>query len=503
MSNFVIKQLLFCPTGTYNDQFLRSFYLGDNVDTQKLSMMQELTRNGKVINAGVLSGIGGQILKPSADLTHQVQIANGFGEQRLRFMMEVHSRAMGADLITYVTGYTNYPGYHRVDSLNVVFDPNMKLYFDKTVSVQHVSNGVGGFRSSVIDSSHLLFGEYNPSFNAGQESVAMSIRPEDIFSVLEISSQTGGDYYSDGRLVFADLMPKKSSLTNEMPGHYAAKVLSNYRDSVVNGMGGMGTMPDAMQYAIGNVAEGVINEDPLFHAICRTLNFAEDGSITYGALCTVSPGLDTVAALTGGESKYVHALHQRGTSADWNASNMETLAATAMAIQVPAIMADLLLTGIAFIATNDTFGGEYDVQVKNYQAFAKFDMTSYIQTFQQRLITSVLQSLSQNRQVKFHITAMIDMHGETRINVSMQGGHMYEYCNPTFASALFAPVMSYNKEQVFGLVKDFEQIARNLDVKHSVDTSQPMQHAQHQPQSNMIVTPQQGSSLFTPWESSI
>lgn len=502
MSNFQVKQMLFCPTGTYNDQFLRSFYLGDNIDTQKMSMLQELTRGGTKINAGALSGIGGQLLKPSADITHQVQIANGFGEARLRFMMEVHSRAMGADLVTYVTGYTNYPGFHRQDSLNVVFDPNMKLYFDKTVTIQHAPYGANGqVRSNVIDSSHLLFGEYNPSFNESQESVAMAIRPEDIFSVMEVSSQTGGTPYADGRLIFADLMPKKSRLVNEMPGHYAATVLSNYRDSVVNGMGGSSTMPDAMQYAIGNVAEGVINEDPLFHAICKTLNFGEDGSITYGALCSVSPGLDHVAVLTGGESKFMHALHQRGQTANWNSATMETLAATAIALQVPALMSDLLLTGVAFIATNDTFGGEYDVSIKNYQAFAKFDMSSYLQMFQQRLISTVLHGLSNNRQVKFHITAMVDMFGETIVNVSMMGGPIQEYCIPTFASGLVAPVMSYNKDQVFGLVSDFDTIARNLGVKHS---SAPVpQQAQHQAQSNLIVTPQQNPSLFQPWESNI
>jgi len=494
MSNFQIAKLLFTPTGTYNDQYLRPYYMGDNVDSQVLSMLQESTRNGRQINAGTLSGLGGMMLKPSADIYTQVQIANGFGEQRLRFMMEVHSRAMGANLITYVSGYTDYPGYHRVDSQNTVIDPNLKLYFDKSVTIQHL-----GERTNVIDSSHLLFGAYNPSFNASQENVAMAIRPEDIFSVLEVSSQTGGAHYADGRLVFADQLPKKSKLVNEIPNHYAASVMSNFRDSVVNGMGGQSTMPDAMQYAIGNVAEGVITEDPLFHAICKTLNFNEDGSITYGALCSISPGLDNVTAVAGGQSQFAHALHNRGSTANWNAANGETLAAIAVATQVPALMSDLFLTGVVFVATNDTFGGEYIVDVKDYHAFAAFDMTRYIEMFKQRLIGSVLRGLSHNSQIKFSLTGMVDMHGETWVKVSMQGGPAQDYCAPTCASALFAPVLSYNKEHVFGLVSDFETIARNLDIQHHAPQTPQNYNVQVPVQQPQFNDPMSGHQ-HNPWE---
>lgn len=490
MSNFQIKKLLFTPTGTYNDQYLRPYYMGDNVDSQVLSMLQETTRNGRQINAGTLSGIGGMMLKPSADIFTQVQIANGFGEQHLRFMMEVHSRAMGANLVTYVAGYTNYPGYHRVDSHNTVIDPEMRLYFDKSVTIQTL-----GDRTNIIDSSHLLWGAYNPSFNQTQENVAMAIRPEDIFSVLEVSSQTNGQQYSDGRLVFADLLPKKSKLMNEVPNHYAATVLSNYRDSVTSGMGGQSTMPEAMQYAIGTVAEGVITEDPLFHAICKTLNFNEDGSITYGALCGISPELDSVTVVAGGQSQFAQTLHNRGSTAEWNTANPETLAAISIATQVPAIMSDLFLTGVAFVATNDTYGGQYDVRVDNYNAFASFDMTQYIEMFKQRLIGSVLRGLSHNSRVKFSLTGMIDMFGETWVKVSMQGGPAFDFCAPTYCSALFAPVLSYNKQHVFGLVSDFDEVSRNLDIKHHA----PQQNYQVPQQTHNLATTPQGNG-FNPWE---
>lgn len=501
-SNFTITKLLFTPTGTYNDQFLRPFHLGENVDLQSMSILQEITKGGRTINPGILAPYSGQLLRPSADLTHQIQIANGYGEQRLRFMMEVESVAMGANLISYVTGWTDYPGYHRVNSQNTVIDPNMKLYFNNTVTLQHSTYGAehgNAVRSNVIDTSHLLWGSYNPSFNEDQSQVAMTTRPEDIFSIMEVSMQAGGQQYSDGRLLFADLLPKKSRRSNELSNVYMSTVLSNYRDSVTNAQGGVGGAAEAMSFAIGNVAESVINEDPLFHAICRTLSFNEDGSITYGALCTVSPGLDHVTAVAGGESKYVQALHQRGAgTANLNAATPECLAATTVAREVPAIMSDLMLTGIMFTATNDTFGGNYEVEISpNYLSFAQMDMTRYIETFRQRLIGTVLQGLSNNRMTKFHMTVQVDMFGEIYVNISLNGGPVTPHCFTAFDDASKAPVMTYNQNAVFGLVSDFDQVANNLDIKHSVAAGMGGQHAQH---SSQIIVPPAGGNIHNPWE---
>lgn len=500
--SFQIAKMLFCPTGTYGDQFLRPFYLGDNVDFQSMSVLQEITKGGRNINPGVLAPYSGQLLRPKADVMTGVQIANGWGEQRLRFMMEVHSKTMGANLVTYVTGYTNYPGYHRMPGNEVVFDSEMRLYFNNTVTIQQASYDAGhgnAVRSSVTDSSHLLFGKYNPSFNADQSQVAMATRPEDIFSIMEVSMQAGGEMYNDGRLMFADLLPKKSRRSNELSNVYMSTVLKNFRDSVTSATGGLSTPEEAMSYAIGNVAESVINEDPLFHAICRQMNFNEDGSITYGSLCKVSPGLDSVAAITGGESKYQQANHIAGQTSGLHVATPECLAATTVAREVPAIMSELMLTGLMFTATNDTLGGEYVVEISpHYNSFANMDMTRYIESFKQRLIGGVLQGLSNNRLVKFNMTVQVDMFGETYVTISLNGGPMTPHCFAGFADALTAPVMSYDQNSVFNLVKDFDQIGLNLDIKHSVAEGM-MRHQQHTPSNNHSVSPVVGAAN-NPWE---
>lgn len=501
-ASFEVTKLLFCPTGTYGDQWLRPFYMGDNLDYQSMSVLQEVTKGGRNINAGVLAPYSGQLLRPKADVMTSIQIANGWGEQRLRFMMEVHSKTMGATLVSYVTGYTDYPGYVRTANNEVVFDKNMKLYFNNTCTLQNSSYDAGhgnAVRSTVIDSSHLLFGKYNPSYNPDQAEVAMTTRPEDIFSIMEVSMQSGNEPYSDGRLLFADLMPKKSRRTNELTNVYMSTILSNYRDSVTNQVGGMTTPSEAMSYAIGNVAESVINEDPLFHAICKQLNFNEDGSITYGSLCQVSPGLDYVAAVTGGESKYVQAAHQVGQTANLNAATPECLAATTVAREVPALMSELMLIGLMFTATNDTIGGEYVVDIApNYLSFAQMDMTRYIEAFKQRLIGSVLQGLSNNRMTKFNMQVQVDMFGETYVNISLNGGPIVPHCFTGFADALTAPVMSYNQDSVFKLVKDFGEVANNLDIKHAVAQGMA-QHQQHA-QSNNLSVPTTAGNIHNPWE---
>ncbi|MNL78698.1 hypothetical protein D3C87_2051560 [compost metagenome] len=75
---------------------------------------------------------------------------------------------------------------------------------------------------------------------------------------------------------------------------------------------------------------------------------------------------------------------------------------------------------------------------------------------------------------------------------------MTPHCFTGFADALTAPVMSYNQEAVFSLVKDFDQVANNLDIKHAVAQG-VAQHHQHA-QSNNLIVPPAGGNIHNPWE---
>lgn len=465
-----ITKLVFTPTGTYNAMQQRPFALSGNYDTSSVAMLQQATNGGNSISAGTLAPYAGQLLRPGADLCTAIQIANGWDTPRLRFMMEIKIRMMGGEITQYCSGYTDYAGIsdHGMSKCNI--DPNMKLYFNSVVSLQSVRHDIGngqiGERTTMMDASHILSGQYNPGFGGSANGVtALTTRPEDIFSVIQIASQGGYTPYLDARLTFGDNTPKRSSRRNEVPNQYMANVMGGYHTALHSSMDANDDLGTAMDLAIGRCTEASLLDNPLFFAISNRIGFNEGSSVSYGNLCMLADDLDSRTQVPRGLAPGAMPLHGCGQSSNWNVATMETVAAHTLVTQTPAIMSDLLLTKVLFTATNNTFGGNYEVDLINYESFARgVDMAPYLSAFISRVTSEILVALSNNRLINFNFRVMLDMYGETHVWVSMMGNNEEYYCLPSFADALIVPLMSFDINHVMGLASDFEVLTNNLDI---------------------------------------
>src|SRR5690606_27277184 len=136
-------------------------------------------------NESSLQMIAPHIIAPSAQAESQIQIQNGWGQKRFRFIMVVQEeQGIGGALMHIMSGYTDHNevvGMHE-NTIN----PQSRLIFNTVVTVNVVQDfqaqgQAAQARSRVVDSYHVIQRPINttPSRGWGQSGV-VSLRPEDV-----------------------------------------------------------------------------------------------------------------------------------------------------------------------------------------------------------------------------------------------------------------------------------------------------------------------------------
>jgi hypothetical protein len=464
MHNFEILQALFIETGTYNDMTIRPYQTAG--DQSHIQEMQRLTEYGRHLSPSALCGIATQVLRPSAQSHSMAMIDNGWQEPRFRFIIKVREvdNHQGLTTIKILQGYTSHVGL----SMHGAVDPNMLLYFNNVVVLRQVMvNSPSGnyVTSHVASADHLLRGVYRPTFTAEPEMTYL-MRPEDVFTAISRQMLVGEDIM-DLRLGFAESAMKKSRRRNGSAAHYLNDVMVNYRDSLDYSEFGS-PLSNFAENARGNLIEGSSDQDPFLRLLKnQSVNFTNNGGIAYSELCYIFPEFDHVATLIPAKKIQIQnsgfANHQAGQTEYWTSANNETVWATILSQSVPALMMDLMLSRIAFTATNRTIGTDYFVEVADPCSFADgIDLSPYIATFKSRMVNEVLRGLSSNNLIDFAIQMVCDVLGETRINVRIAGGLLTEFVTPSCCDGLFSPVLASTYEQVETLSYDIQNMASSV-----------------------------------------
>lgn len=466
----MIHRALFVETGTYNDMSVRPY--DTELDLHKVHQLQEVTDYGRMTSADAMSSIAGQILRPMAQGQGTVQIANGWDVPRLRFILEIEHPATNgmAALHQIITGYTDYAGFHAgVGTVSI--DPNMRLFFNNVMTlraVEHHTSFGSQVRTNVADASHIIAtsGLQTPGFGQPYQG-PVTMRPMDVYG--KMATAFLGDDTLDTRPSFAEGPVKKSKRGHGSASQYMSSVITAYEDTLSGNEGYADDYMRTMSKARTLVSDAPITQDLFLMEVNKRSSFCEGGSLTYAELCSIEPSLDYNAKVIPARSvasEGGYQQHNRGQSEYWTTPTTETVNATILSHSVPSIMMDLMLTRVAFVATNRTINGDYDVRIADARSFAQgVDLSPYLSTFQQRLRYEILQGLSCNNQLDFEITAMIDVLGETRITISMNGGPAYDFVTPSFCDALMSPVVANGGDVLEHISGDLTQLVDNLHTR--------------------------------------
>ena len=463
-----VVKAIFVETGTYNDLTSRPFKT--ELDMGTLRSFQEATNMGQHITSSTISGIAGNVLKPSAQAQGNIAITNGWDTPRLRFILEVEfgSTSLLASTRQVVTGYTDYVGVIERGGQHIV-DPNMRLFFNNSITLRSVKENSpwGGLieRQTVVDASQLLTGVYQPSFGGGV--VTRSMRPEDLFVTAGLGALANANTL-DTRVNFASGHIKKSNRKNTFAPEYISRVVKADQMAKASVDGEATPYDHVMDEARGQVLEGLVSDDPYLKKLMDRTNMGQEASVTYGELCAIDQHLDSIAMIM--LRRQSDPVHHRGQTEHWAGSNMETLAATTLSHSVPSIMMDLMLTGVSFMATNQTLNGEYVVQIVGQKSFtSSIDMSPYLEAFTNRLKTEVLRGITNNNLITFDLTMQIDLIGETFVRISMNGQPHIDFMMPSFCDALSVPVLTQDPSDLYTLANDLTTLAENVTTPHETN----------------------------------
>lgn len=469
-----ISKLFIQQTGTYNPQYRRAYEL--NLSATVESKLEEVVASKQAINAVHLIAPDQQLVAPSATPESSIMIVNGWDTPRLRFILVVEIEDhVGTGTVTTLQGYTEYAD----TSMGGNIDPKM-MFFINNVSQSRVvrtRTPLGQMdRHQVLMSNQLIGDSGYHNRGIGTVDKTFSMTPEDVFNNMqniEMLSMPGFGDQADS--MFMDTrshvtgVAKMSDRKNAIPGQYASTILNTY-------LGCRATDPD------NDVT--IANGD--FYSTCSSyianqhttrdefLSFLENRRAGFAAM-RGSAGSNTftyndLLAFDQNVRSVTHVipnttgLHSMGQTEGWGGSGPETLFAAAIASAIAGAMHQNNISLVAFRSTNTaSFTREISTLFTNVKGAApNADMTRELQGFKFQLENVILFAASYGNNMAFDVEVMIDLAGDTWINVSLEGQQVTAYVVPTFCDALMTPVVTMDRSRFDALTTNMDSLGNQL-----------------------------------------
>jgi hypothetical protein len=425
-----VRRVMLAETGRYDTQFSRPY--GTTLQASTMNQLTDRLAGTTRFSASQLAGLANQVITPIAQPESQLNITEGWGARRLRFMMEVECRHLAGGTTTImVLGYTNHPG---VIAHTGAVDPRMEFYVNSVISLrQTLEQTPTGNRhqTNIIENSHVLV---NPDYTGAYgNSHQYKMRPEDVYAALKLTHITPIKDVLDIRTIM-DNKPIASRRSNTIATDYAASLLDGYSRANMDQHFGVQKEEDILETARGYTQENLVQNNPFFKAISNHRDGFMTNFFTWSDLLRLDPNTDNVTIVTmlGQTTQSSNPLTaydvSSGTAAPWTGSDRFTQVATILSQSVPALMTDFGLTKLAFVSTNRRIfadatqgAGPFSMQsrmstrVVDMLSFADFDMAPYMGHFVGRLEQLVLLDISFNNEMDFYIEMQSDLLGESWI----------------------------------------------------------------------------------------
>jgi len=451
-----ITKLIFVQTGTYGDQFYRPYEAEYDGVTQKQFM--EITANQTRVTAVGLAGIAGNIVKPTSHACGMVDIPQGWGNDRLRFCMEVEVTShAGGRTLEYITGYTDTMGA----TLSGNIDPQMRLFINNSVTISAINE-----RNSAIylptDISHVLTSPRAASqLHYAPPNIDL-MTPQDLMQGL--MRNTYGGNVNDLRRGFGVDEIRKSRRSNGISTNYLARSINAINAAELQDDNPHGSdLATIYSIASDSVSEGLISNDVFLTYLEDCTSFARYRSVAYGELVAGQPGLDDIAVITFNRSQNQRPVASRGQSEYWNTTTPETVAAATLSYSVPSVMMELMLTELTFRTTNMTVDGSIPVDIYHAMSFASgINLQPYLQRFIDRFVSEIMPDISHRNQVGINLMMDIDVLGDTRIEIQYNGGPSTPYVIPSFSDARFSPIVTPDDSYLDRVITAVGTMANNL-----------------------------------------
>lgn len=450
---FNIKQLLVIETNTYKPIFHRTYTLSTTTNT--LNRLYDVarpqgTRKEKLTDNHIANFVP-DIINMDPATQGMVEIPNGWGTDRLRFLLEIEYSVMGILYTAYIQGFSEY----NEASHSGLLDPNMKFYIN---SIFHVTRQQDPITGRVIVRPYEMYNVLSDINNAshygqidrGQQKM---IRPHDMFNANYLenkynpSTTTGITNTSD---TLDTIRANPSKRSNNNPLTYLATGLNAYREAQV----ASNISWDAVDlYKNANIytAEPDLTANPFIFAISNYTGALAPNSFTINMLQAFDPYVTQkikkiVRQQINLVSQYNTALDTTDT-ADTLQPTIENTTAAFLANIIPALCSECLISDCTISITNTS--GEPLVFILNPLSLVEnLDIVGFVERLEVKIKQLVIPKLTHFNQLLVEVFINCDIMGDFTVSISINGAPPTIIRYPAFADALYTPMITtaQNKE---------------------------------------------------------
>lgn len=463
ISECYIRRVLLRESGTYNNQFVRSYTAHMSVGAINKIADYAAVKGSGAFSPANLAGDATSLISMSPVPTAQAGIANGWQQKRLIFILDVETKDIsGASTAYLIQGYTDYNGFSLQSKM---LDPNMVFYINNVVKRRVGARG--NFLGS--ESEHVLYTTEN-------SNAKVSGRPQDVYMVLQSDAVANTEgYFGSGQPVInhrnmITSMPRYSSRANNIASNYTSRLIQGVvgaadRTSI------MSSPLDVYSEASVYIKEGDITTNPFLSLLAqskRSGSSFSSGVFRWGDLLRIrkdlaNPNCPDVNLITSGATSQTH---MAGQTAEWNGASIETQYAAALSMAVASLMMECMIGRIVFSSTNHTnYLGSVSGITTLISHCETMNGTTGIEQgelFKRRLEMEVLKDISYSNQQKFQIEVRASCFGDTFISVSVDGMPSVDFTTPTFCDGLITPVLMKDYSSVQDLANGVESLVTEV-----------------------------------------
>lgn len=471
-----INRIIVGGTSGYHNFYQRPYEM--TLDNRRIDVVGDiLDRNKNTINDYTFRDVVGDILAPQATINEKLPcpIANGWGERRLRFIIEVEFRYRHSNpTIGYYQGYTTFDGWSNSCK---DFDRDMDFVINSYITVVRrtrvLPNGERTYMD-VISSSGQLESDSSVGtiFNPTRTYI---IRPQDLFRKISENELHMLYSQSDDRSNFhfqnlnssahaLNNSPKANDRRNNIPVTYMTRMLQGFYKAA-SGDKMYSNNSDLMNNAVGEVSERDPTNDPFIMALNGIKNRLSGHRFDWGTIMTYDPTVyDRLDIIESGD-RYSREII--GTDGEyWTGSDLTTQIANIVSQSVPGLMMKHNLTKVSYYCTNMTMDGRIDSRILFAKSVSTADMSFFYQKFEDEFPELIAYTFSSGFSREFSININSDIFGDTDLTISINGEPETKFVLPTFCDSIIPPIITSDTDRYDTLVESTNMLV-NGALEHT------------------------------------
>jgi hypothetical protein len=467
-----VAKLTMQESGTYNPIHQRPYVT--HVDNDLVQAVQgRLEQAGPTsITGAMLAGVAGTMMMPAASPGNVINIPYGWAERRIRFILEVHATAnTGVVTVYYFQGYTSHLG---VSSSGAV-DPKMIFILNSFIRVRRVENKtpMGYYTTDEVTQSAQILNS-DPSGH-GVNPNLQKMRPQEVFTGIHSGYINNQNSYTGDGIGFIDTRirlgnePIGSNRANNLPTNFISKVFDAHRQAHSLEDFGQGEA-DIITRGSQLAMDSMIEENPFIRSLSQVRGVPKATAFMFEDLMRIDPNSSNMTNMIRLGNTHQSTVHQTGQSEYWNSANRETVVATILSNAVPSIMMSLFISKVTFMSTNHSSMGLINTVMLAGSSITSADMSGFFQRLKDRLDSEVFLDISYGGQQLYTLEMDVDIFGETKINISIDGSPPIMFVTPSFCDGLMSPVISPDLNTFNHNVHNFEHMLKVVEnsVKPSI-----------------------------------